>query len=199
MKFATARIVLVMICCFIFVLSCAEGIPASDISALAEKDIGKADAFIAERTQEWEKTYGDYRLWRYDVLADFGAEYGSVPGPNFNNGAVPTLPDAYSISEKQAIDLAICYLPCYGNRLVTQEGLKQCVISTRFSKAKTDGSYISMDGTWIIDFWNANGIEPELLCYIYIDGDNASARFAYFSGDAAYIGSPDNAEKIGGS
>ncbi len=191
--------VLLGICCFILVSSYAEETLASDIVVLAEEDIEKADAFITEKTKEWEKTYGDYRLWRYEVLAAFGAEYGSVPGPNFNNGAVPTWPDIYDISEEQAIDLAFLYLPCYGNKLVKKEDLEQCTISTRFSKARTDGSYISMDGTWIIGFWKENGSEPELLCNIYLDGNSASAQFAYFPDDAAYPGSPDNAERLGGS
>lgn len=145
----------------------------------------------------WEITYGDYRLWRYEVLADFGNEYGSVPGPNFNDGAVPTLPDPEHISEEEAIALAVQYLPLYNGKLQTEQ-LLQCQISSRFSKDKSAYSYISQDGTWIIGFGENNGPEPELLCYIYISGLNGDGQFAYFPDDAAYVGPPENAERIVG-
>ena len=165
--------------------------------ALAEMSNDELDSFIQEKTEEWEITYGDYRLWRYEVLADFGNEYGSVPGPNFNDGAVPTLPDPEHISEEEAIALAVQYLPLYNGKLQTEQ-LLQCQISSRFSKDKSAYSYISQDGTWIIGFWENNNPEPELLCYIYLSGLNGDGQFAYFPDDAAYVGPPENAERIVG-
>ena len=165
--------------------------------ALAEMSNDELDSFIREKTEEWEITYGDYRLWRYEVLADFGTGYGSVPGPNFNDGAVPTLPGPEHISEEEAIALAVQYLPLYNGNVQTEQ-LLQCRISSRFSKDQSEYSYISQDGIWIIGFWKNNGPEPELLCYIYISGLNGNAQFAYFPDDAAYVGSPGNAERIEG-
>lgn len=166
--------------------------------ALADKESEELDSFIREKTKEWEIIYGDYRLWRYDVLADFGAKYGSVAGPNFSNGAVPISPGIEDISEKEAIAFAIQYLPQYNGK-VQKDQLLQCFISSRFSKDVSEYSYISQDGSWIIGFWNKKDSDLELLCYVYINGLNGNGEFAYFPDDAVYVGSPENAEKIKGS
>lgn len=165
--------------------------------AMAETQNNLQDSNIWKETKDWEETYGDYRLWRYDVLADFGAHYDSVPGMNFNNAAVPILPSIDDISEEEAIAFAIRYLPLYNGK-VQEEQLLHCVVSTRFSKSDSEYSYISCNGSWIISFWNTNNSNVELLCYVYLDGSSGSAQFAFFPDDSGYVGPPESAIKIEG-
>lgn len=158
------------------------------------EQIEQLDQMVSEKTQEWELKYGDYRLWNYETNALFAQAIGSVPGNSFSNYALPTLPQEEDITEETAIATSLHAIPLY-NDTVTEEVLSTCFVSTRFSKAKDNASYIMEDGTWIVKCWMKD-IDLGLICYVYIDSRSGDAYFAYFPGDAVYVGSPETAERI---
>lgn len=147
---------------------------------------------------EWEKEYGDYRLWNYQVNAAF-AEQESWRY-DWNPSMRPMLPDQDAISADDAMTLAYQIIPQYGS-YIKAEMLDSlvCVVATYQKPEDDTHTYWSKNGTWVIGFWNTQGEEPLNVCTICIDAHTGVPSAVLLPSGTHYVGAPDNAEVITGT
>ena len=149
-------------------------------------------------TREWEETYGDQRLWDYQINAAF-AEQESWRYA-WNPSMRPMLPDQDAISAEEAEKLAIQLIPQYGSE-ISAEKLESltCVVSSYHKPEDDTGTYWSKNGTWVIDFWDTQENEPLSVCTICIDAHTGIPSALLLPSGTHYVGTPDNAEMITGT
>lgn len=140
-------------------------------------------------TVEWEKEYGVYELWDYQVNAAFSAETGTVPyNPYISDPSVlPVLPDDDAIPAEKIAENAVSLAASYGSRL-TEEELEKCqVIVSQYRKPDSDVYLFSTAGTWLVKFRN----DEESIAWLYVDAHTGIPYFFRIIPDAvSYTGEP---------
>lgn len=151
-----------------------------------------------EVIREWEEKYGDQRLWDYQVNAAF-AEQESWRYA-WNPSTRPVLPDEDAIPADEAVELAYKLIPQYGSELTSAKlDDLMCIVSSYRKPEDDTGTFWSKDGTWIIDFWNNSGKEPQYICTIYINAHTGVPSALLLSSGTQYIGTPDDAKQFTGA
>lgn len=140
-------------------------------------------------TVEWEKEYGVYELWDYQVNAAFSAETGTVPyNPYISDPSVlPVLPDDDAIPAEKIAENAVSLAASYGSRL-TEEELEKCqVIVSQYRKPDSDVYLFSTAGTWLVKFRN----DKESVAWLYVDAHTGIPYFFRIIPDAvSFTGEP---------
>jgi len=142
---------------------------------------------------EWEAKYGDQRLWDYQVNAAFADQESWMYA--WNPSMRPVLPDDDAIPAEEAVELAYQLIPQYGSELTaTKLEDLTCIVSSYRKPEDDTGTFWSTDGTWVIDFWNTSGKEPQNICTIYINAHTGVPSALLLSSGTQYIGTPDDAK-----
>ena len=147
----------------------------------------KSEEETDEAILEWEKYYGDHRMWDYQINASFAAQ--NMERYAWNPSMRPVLPDEKAISPTEAHEFAYHLIPQYGCGL-TAEFLKSltCVVSSYIKPEDNCDNYLSGDGTWIIDFWDT--------APIYLHAVTGFPLALVLDSGSHYIGGPENFMKI---
>ncbi len=160
------------------------------LSAAAEDELDTAAI-------EWEAKYGDQRLWDFQINAAFADQESWRYA--WNPSMRPVLPDDDAIPAQEAVKLAYQLVPQYGSELTAAKlDDLMCIVSS-YRKPEDDTTFWSKDGTWIIDFWNDSGKEPQSICTICINAHTGVPIALLFSSGIQYIGTPDDAKLLTGA
>ena len=140
-------------------------------------------------TAEWEKQYGDYKKWDYQVNAAFASEVGTLPDTPyvFDKSVLPVMPDEDAISAEEIAAKAIPLAASYGSRL-TEDVLKDMqVIVSQYRKPDNDVYLFSTTGSWLISFWD----NDDIVAWIYVDAHTGVPNFLNIVSDGiSFQGEP---------
>ena len=142
--------------------------PAVPAFVISEAELNKV-------TTEWEKRYGDYRKWDYQVNAAFVSEIGTLPDTPyvFDKSVLPVMPDEDAILADEIAEKAILLAASYGSRL-TEDVLKNMqVIVSQYRKPDNDVYLFSTTGSWLVSFWD----NDDIVAWMYIDAHRGVPNF----------------------
>ncbi len=126
-----------------------------------------SEAELNKVTAEWEKQYGNYKKWDYQVNAAFVLEVGTLPDSPyvFDKSVLTIMPDEDAISADEIAEKAIPLAASYGSRL-TEDVLKDMqVIVSQYHKPDKDVYLFSTTGSWLISFWD----NDDIVAWMYVD------------------------------
>ncbi len=144
-------------------------------AALTDPAFIISEAELNKVTAEWEKQYGNYKKWDYQVNAAFVLEVGTLPDAPyvFDKSVLPIMPDEDAISADEIAEKAIPLAASYGSRL-TEDALKNMqVIVSQYRKPDKDGYLFSTTGSWLISFWD----NDDIVAWMYVDAHTGVPSF----------------------
>ncbi len=129
-------------------------------------DIDRAQAEGVRNTEQWERTYGPHELWDYQTNALYAAAFGTAAG-GYNPSWLPVTPPADAIAFANAVSIARKLLSVQDGRL-TDTCLNALTVASSYIVTDTEGLYVSPQGAWDIEFWDAGAMKR--IGYVYVDG-----------------------------
>ena len=142
--------------------------PADPALVISETELNKI-------TAEWEKQYGDYKKWDYQVNAAFVSEAVILPDTPyvFDKSVLPIMPDEDAIPAEEIAGKAIPLAASYGSRL-TEDALKDMqVIVSQYRKPDNDVYLFSTTGSWLVSFWE----NDDIVAWMYVDAHTSVPNF----------------------
>ena len=149
--------------------------PQEEPAAPTDPTLVISEAELNKITAEWEKQYGDYRKWDYQVNAAFVSEAGTLPDAPyvFDKSVLPIMPDKDAIPAEEISGKAIPLAASYGSRL-TEDALNDMqVIVSQYRKPDKDVYLFSTTGSWLVSFWNSD----DIIAWMYVDAHTGVPSF----------------------
>ena len=146
-----------------------------ELAAPEEPALVISEDELNEVTAEWEKQYGDYKKWDYQVNAAFVSEVGTLPDVPyvFDKSVLPVMSDEDAIPADEIAEKAIPLAASYGSRL-TEDVLKDMqVIVSQYRKPDNDVYLFSTTGSWLISFWD----NDDIVAWMYVDAHTGVPSF----------------------